>query len=54
MQLHSMISIIVRIVRDYGWLDWTKNGEIAGTIGMNKRVEAFEVKLVPKKWTGSG
>lgn len=34
--------------QSYGWLDWAKNGEIAGTIGMNKRVEAFEVKLVPK------
>ena len=34
--------------QNYGWLDWAKNGEIAGTIGMNKRVEAFEVKLVPK------
>ena len=40
--------------QNYGWLDWAKNGEIAGTIGMNKRVEAFEVKLVPKNGQARG
>lgn len=40
--------------QNYGWLDWAKNGEIAGTIGMNKRVEAFEVKLIPKNGQAPG
>ncbi len=32
----------------YGWLDWAKNGETAGTEGLAKRLEAIEVKLVLK------
>ena len=40
--------------QSYGWLDWAKNGEIAGTIGMNKRVEALEVKLIPKNGQAPG
>lgn len=30
------------------WLDWAKNGENAGSIGFNRNIEAFEIKLVKK------
>ena len=33
---------------DYGWLGWTKNGRAAGTVGLGKRIEAIQIKLVPK------
>ena len=32
----------------YGWLDWAKNGEIAGTTGCAKRLECIQVVLVKK------
>ena len=35
-------------IQDIGWLDWVKNGELAGTTGKAKRVEAIEVKLLKK------
>ena len=35
-------------VADYGWLGWAKNGEMAGTSGLAKRVEAMQVVLVKK------
>ena len=31
-----------------GWTDWVKNGQTAGTTGQGLRVEAVEIKLVPK------
>ncbi|WP_062532754.1 N-acetylmuramoyl-L-alanine amidase [Jeotgalibaca dankookensis] len=31
-----------------GWLGWAKNGESAGTEGYDYRLEAYEVKVVPK------
>ena len=34
--------------RDYGWLGWAKNGEMAGTSGCAKPMEAIEIKLVKK------
>ena len=34
--------------QSYGWLDWTKNGEPAGTAGYAKRLEGIEIKLVKK------
>ncbi|MGX7205781.1 MucBP domain-containing protein [Enterococcus pingfangensis] len=34
--------------RSLGWLSWAKNGESAGTEGMACRMEALEIKLVPK------
>lgn len=30
-------------VQDIGWQDWVSNGGLAGTVGMCKRVEAFEM-----------
>lgn len=35
-------------VQGYGWLDWAKNGEIAGILDFGFRLEAFEIKLVKK------
>lgn len=32
-------------VQDYGWMNWVKNGELAGTEGQAKRVEGFKIKL---------
>ncbi len=32
----------------YGWLDWAKNGETAGTTGYGKRLEAIEIVVVEK------
>jgi uncharacterized protein YjdB len=29
-------------------MSWVKNGEIAGTVGESKRLEAIEIKLVSK------
>jgi uncharacterized protein YjdB len=31
-----------------GWTDWVKNGEIAGTVGQSKRLEAIQIRLVEK------
>jgi uncharacterized protein YjdB len=32
-------------VQDYGWLAWVKDGEVAGTTGQSRRMEALKVKL---------
>ncbi|MEH7356401.1 N-acetylmuramoyl-L-alanine amidase, partial [Neobacillus drentensis] len=34
--------------QDFGWLGWAKNGMKAGSEGLSKRLEAIEIKLVPK------
>lgn len=34
--------------QSYGWMGWAKNGQSAGTVGLNKRLEAVQVMLVPK------
>ncbi len=33
---------------NYGWLDWAKNGQDAGTTGCAERLEALNIVLVPK------
>ncbi|HGI3198337.1 TPA: GBS Bsp-like repeat-containing protein [Streptococcus agalactiae] len=35
-------------VQDIGWMAWAKNGAYAGTLGMSKRLEAYEVKFTLK------
>ena len=35
-------------IQDYGWLDWAKNGESAGSEGCSKRLEGIEIRLVKK------
>ena len=32
-------------VQDYGWQDWKSNGQMSGTSGQSKRLEAIKVKL---------
>lgn len=32
----------------YGWLGWAKNGDSAGTTGLNIQIEAVQIKLVAK------
>ena len=32
----------------YGWLDWVSGGEIAGTTGQAKRLEAIQIQVVDK------
>lgn len=53
MELYGEISeyfdVYYRVhVRDYGWLGWAKNGEIAGNIDTSFRIEGIQVKLVKK------
>lgn len=33
----------------FGWMGWAKNGKMAGTENMNRRIEAVQVVLVKKK-----
>ena len=40
-------------VQDIGWQSWKKDGEIAGTSGLSKRLEAVELKLSKSDYTGS-
>ena len=30
----------------YGWTEWKTGGQIAGTTGQGKRMEAIEIKLI--------
>ena len=41
-------------VQTYGWLDWAKNGEIAGSTDASKRMEALQIKLVKKGGAAPG
>lgn len=45
----QMYDVYYRVhTETYGWLDWAKNGEIAGTTGCAKRLECIQVVLVKK------
>ena len=35
-------------VKDYGWLDWAMNGEVAGTVNKSMSVAAIQIKFVKK------
>ena len=35
-------------VQKHGWMPWVKNGELAGTTGQKKRIEAIQIMLVEK------
>ncbi len=35
-------------VQSYGWMDWVSNGEMSGTQGQAKRLEAIRIQLVKK------
>lgn len=41
-------------VEDFGWLDWAKNGEMAGTQGFSRRIEAIQFQLVEKGGSAPG
>lgn len=38
----------------YGWLDWAKNGAMAGTSGLSKRLEGIKIMLVEKGGAAPG
>ena len=40
--------------QNFGWMGWAKNGASAGTEGMSLRLEAIQVKLVPKGGAAPG
>ena len=33
-------------VQDIGWQAWVSDGQIAGTTGKKKKIEALEIKLI--------
>ena len=35
-------------VNGKGWQDWANDGEISGTTGQNRKLEAIEIRIVPK------
>lgn len=35
----------------FGWLGWAKNGDSAGTEGLNFRMESLQIKILPKEST---
>ena len=40
-------------VQTYGWQDWKKDGEMSGTSGEGKRLEAIQIKLASSEVSGS-
>ena len=41
-KMAQMYDVYYRVhAETYGWLDWAKNGEIAGTTGCAKRLECI-------------
>lgn len=48
-ELANYFDVYYRVhVQTIGWLSWAKNGESAGTEGIACRMEALEIKLIPK------
>lgn len=41
-------------VQKGGWLDWTKNGKTAGSMGLGLRMEAMQIQLVPRGGAAPG
>lgn len=40
-------------VQDIGWQNYVSNGQIAGTVGKNKQVEALKIQLIDPDYDGS-
>ncbi|PKM48757.1 MAG: hypothetical protein CVV01_01850, partial [Firmicutes bacterium HGW-Firmicutes-6] len=40
--------------QNFGWLDWAKNGDSAGTEGFGYRLEAIKIMVVPKDTAAPG
>lgn len=38
-------------VKNVGWLSWVKNGDLSGTTGQARRMEAIQIVIVPKGTT---
>lgn len=48
-RLGKLFDIEYRVhVQNVGWQDWMSNGEEAGTVGMGRRLEGIEIRLVRK------
>ena len=48
-QLAQYYDVYYRVhAQTYGWLGWAKNGSIAGTSGLAKRLEAIQIVIIPK------
>lgn len=46
-QIADVYSVYYRVhVQDYGWLDWGCDGQLAGSCGANKQIEAIQIQLV--------
>ena len=44
-----MLSVEYQVhVEGYGWTEWKKNGQVAGTTGESRRVEAIKFRLIDK------
>ncbi len=41
-------------IQNYGWMGWAKNGESAGSSGGSLRMEAINIRLVPKGGAAPG
>ncbi|MBR3316013.1 MAG: hypothetical protein IKG18_17975 [Atopobiaceae bacterium] len=41
-------------VQSFGWLGWAKNGQNAGTANLAKRMEALQIKVLPKNANAPG
>ena len=51
-ELAEKFNVYYRVhVQNFGWLDWTANGNVAGTIGYFYRIEAIEIKIEDKDIT---
>ena len=48
-ELANRFNVFYRVhAQNFGWLDWTSNGNVAGTIGYFYRIEAIEIKIEDK------
>lgn len=49
LRIDDVYDIYYRVhISDYGWLAWTCNGQIAGSVGYGLPIEAIQIKLVRK------
>ncbi len=54
-ELANRYDVYYRVhAQNYGWMGWAKNGASAGTEGYSLRLEAIQVKLVPKGGAAPG
>ena len=48
-ELSENYNIFYRVHASYiGWMGWTSNGEVAGTVGYLNKIEAIEIKILDK------